>query len=306
VEAINMSHDRTTARPDPTPARVSFNARTRSRAGTHTRTRTRAPRRPPLTAIGAAALSALLAAGCAAATTETAHTELRYMVAGVRVDPPATGHNTVYVEFQDQTGQGGDFEDQIYQEILAGVQGRGYVTARDHAVADYVLWATLRIFSEAGTQEGDRALAGLGAIAGGVTGAETMGAAGGGKTTEWAGALSGAAVGGMAVAMLTKENAYQMVIDLQLAKKVEGGVQTDSSNGAKSQLRQATLAVGEAAGSSMGQAKSQHVVETKVHFEMEQRVLAVASGRRLTQDTARLALMPKLVSGLKSALPRVH
>ena len=56
----------------------------------------------------------------------------------------------------------------------------------------------------------------------------------------------------------------------------------------------------------MGQSKSQHVVQTKVHFEMEQRVLAVASGRRLTQETARAALVPKLISGLKSSMPRVH
>jgi hypothetical protein len=56
----------------------------------------------------------------------------------------------------------------------------------------------------------------------------------------------------------------------------------------------------------MGQSSSQHLTETKVHFEMEQRVLAVASGRRLTQDTARDALVPKIVSGLKSAVPRVN
>ena len=66
------------------------------------------------------------------------------------------------------------------------------------------------------------------------------------------------------------------------------------------------MAVGESGASSQGQTHSQQLVETKVHFEMEQRVLAIASGRRLTQEVARLALIPKLGSGLKSALPRVH
>jgi hypothetical protein len=247
-----------------------------------------------------------LATGCAAASAETAHTELRYMLAGVRVDPPATGHNSVYIEFQDQTGQGGDFEDTVYSEIVKGVQARGYVHAKDHSQADYVMWATLRIFTEAGTKEGDAALASLGAIAGGVAGAGATRAAGGGGVAQWAGAVAGAGAAGMAVAMLTKENSYQMVIDLQLARKVEGGVQTDTASGGESGVAQVTLARGEAGASRMGQSKSQHMVETKVHFEMEQRVLALASGRRLTQETAREALVPKLISGLKSALPRAN
>ncbi len=36
----------------------------------------------------------------------------------------------------------------------------------------------------------------------------------------------------------------------------------------------------------MGQSKSQRMTETKVHFEMEQRVLAIDSGGRLTQGVA--------------------
>jgi hypothetical protein len=252
-------------------------------------------------------LAALVASsGCAAATKETAKTELRYMIAGVRVDPPAPGHNSVYVEFQDQTAQGGDFEDFVYQQVIAGVQQRGYVVTKDHAKADMVLWATLRIFTEAGTPEGDRALAGLGAIAGGVAGMTAMRAAGGGGAAQWAGVVGGAGAGFALASIALKENAYQMVIDLQLARKVAGGVQTESGSGSQSGLQQATITAGEVGGSSMGQGKSQHMVETKVHFEMEQRVLAVASGRRLEQNVARDALVPKLISGLKSALPRAN
>jgi len=255
----------------------------------------------------AAAITAatpLMLSGCAAANAETAHTELRYMVAGVRVDPPSPGHNAVYVEFQDQTGQGGDFEDTIYREIIRGVQGRGYVHAKSHDQADFVLWATLRIFTEAGTAEGEKALAGLGAIAGGVTAAAAVGAAGGSRTTQWVAGGAGIAAGAAVVAALTREQAYQMVVDLQLARKVEGGVKTESQSGGQSGLQQATVTVGESGGSAMGQSRAQKVSQTKVHFEMEQRVLAVASGRRLTQDAARTALIPKLASGLKSALPR--
>jgi hypothetical protein len=255
---------------------------------------------------GALALAVAAAqTGCAAATPETTHTELRYMISGVRVDPPSPGQNKVYVEFQDQTGQGGDFEDTVYHEIIKGVEQRGYVYERDHAKADYVLWATLRIFTEAGTTEGDKALASLGAIAGGIAAGGAAHSSGAGPLGTWAASGTGAGLAGAAVMMMTKENSYQMVIDLQLAKKVAGGVKTEESSGGESGLRQATLAPGEAGASAQAQSHSQHVIETKVHFEMEQRVLAIASGRRLTQDTAREALIPKLISGLKSALPRV-
>ena len=257
------------------------------------------------------AMFAMLAAGqvsmgCAAATADTAHTELRYMIAGIRVDPPAAGHNTVYVEFQDQTGQGGDFEDTVYHEIVNGVSSRGYVAVKDHSKADYVMWATVRIFTEAGTEAGDKALAGLGAIAGGAAGAGVVMAAGGRGAAPIGGAVGGAGLAFAAITVLNKKNAYQMVIDLQLAKKVEGGVQTEHGNGSQSGLQQGTVTVGEAGGSSQQQSSSQHFTENKVHFEMEQRILAIADGTRLTMDTARAALIPKLISGLKSSLPRAN
>jgi len=257
------------------------------------------------------AMLAMLAAGqvfmgCAAATSDTAHTELRYMIAGIRVDPPAPNHNTVYVEFQDQTAQGGDFEDTVYHEIVNGVTNRGYIAVKDHSKADYVLWATVRIFTEAGTEAGDKALAGLGAIAGGAAAAGAVSAAGGRGATPFVAGVGAAGLAYAAVTVLNKKNAYQMVIDLQLARKVEGGVQTDNASSGQSGLQQGTATVGEAGGSNHQQSKAQHYVENKVHFEMEQRILAVADGTRLTMDVARAALVPKLISGLKSSLPRAN
>ena len=258
-----------------------------------------------LAVLSAMAAAPLLSSGCAAANAQTAHTELRYMVAGVRVDPPAPGRNAVYVEFQDQTGQGGDFEDHPSPDRgrRPGTRLRARQVARP---------GQLRVVGDAAdlhrsrTAEGERALAGLGAIAGGATSMAAAGAAGAARSTQWVAGLAGAGVAGVAVAALTRESSYQMVIDLQLARKVEGGVKTDSQGGSQSGLQQATATVGEAGGSAMGQSKSQRMTGTKVHFEMEQRVLAIASGRRLTQDVARTALIPKLVSGLKSALPRAN
>ena len=251
-------------------------------------------------------LASLATFGCAAATAETAHTELRYMIAGVRVNPPDPGHNSVYVEFQDQTAQGGDFEDRVYHAVIQGVQERGYVVTKDHSQANLVMWATVRIFTEAGTEAGDKALAGLGAIAGGAAAAGAVVAVGGRGATPVLAGVGAAGLAYAAVTVLNKKNAYQMVIDLQLAKKVDGGVQTDNASSGQSGLQQGTVAAGEAGGSSHQQSKSQHYVENKVHFEMEQRILAIADGTRLTMDVARAALVPKLISGLKSSLPRAN
>jgi hypothetical protein len=249
---------------------------------------------------------AITLVGCAPANVQTTQTELRYMIAGIRVDPPAPGQNSVFVEFQDQTAQGGEFEDFVYQNIISSVEARGYINTKDHSKADYVLWATLRIFTEAGTEAGDRALVGLGAIAGGVgTAGVAKGMGASNNAAVIAGVVGGAGTAAI-VSMMTKTNAYQMVIDLQLGKKVAGGVQTDTGNSAHSGLHQQTVAIGESGGSSMGQSKSQHMVENKVHFEMEQRIIALASGQRLAQDVARAALVPKLIDGLKSSLPRVR
>jgi hypothetical protein len=63
---------------------------------------------------------------------------------------------------------------------------------------------------------------------------------------------------------------------------------------------------GESGGSDMGQSKAQHMTEMKVHFELEQRLIATADGTRLTLDVARAALVPKLIDGLKSSLPRAN
>lgn len=267
--------------------------------------RTKGPLRGAIALLIAALAPA--ASGCASATASSAETDLRFMLAGVRVTPPEPGRNTVYVEFQDQTGQGGEFEDRAYGEIREGVKSKGYVPVKEHGKADYVLWATVRIFGTAGTKEGDAALANLGAIAGGAA-AQKANRDAPVTTPEWTAWSAGRGLGSWAVGKLTMENAYQMVIDLQLARRIPEGVRTDSSSSNGSDLRQATVSAGggDAGRSAQAQQQRQQITEQRVHFEMEQRVLATASGTRLKKSIALEALIPKVVGSIKSALPRTN
>lgn len=248
---------------------------------------------------------AIASSGCAA---NVASTELHPMIAGVRIDPPRPGENNVYLDFRDLTGD--DLEDEVFDAISDALEDRGWELANDFYSANYVLWADLRLFSEAGTEAGNQALAALGGVAAGAAiGHATYKATG----NWWAGAGAGAVGGGMtsiAIGMINKTTSYQMVVDLMLGRKIEGGIVTGQDSGMENEAASismsATSAGGEAGKSAIGSSKTQELEEVRVHFDLEQRLLATAKGRRMTKDMAKEALIPKLVSGIKSQMPRVR
>lgn len=110
-----------------------------------------------------ATLSLSTLSSCAA----TLDAKMQTLVPGQRLRPPGKDENRVYIEFQDQTGEGSDFENRVYEAICTKVEEKGYDIV-NHDEADYVLWTTLRLFDRVGKDEGDKVLAGLGGIAGGV------------------------------------------------------------------------------------------------------------------------------------------
>ena len=63
---------------------------------------------------------------------------------------------------------------------------------------------------------------------------------------------------------------------------------------------------GEGASSTVASSIQQDLRESRVHFDLEQRLLAVTEGRRMSKDMARNELIPLLVEGLNSQLPRVR
>lgn len=251
-------------------------------------------------------LAAALLSGCAA-TAQSAQddTKLSTLLPAKRVDPPAPGENSIWIEFQDQTGQGID----LYNTIVNGVTAKGYEPTNDFENADYVLWATLRIFDKADEDFNER-LAGLGAVAGGLATGTAVGSA----TNSWgygtaAGVGAGAASGGI-VAWATMKEQWAMVVDVQLGKKVSGGVVTNRTSGSDDESISNTNGAtpfGAEGGSSIDtETSSQTFTETRTRFELEQRILAYTEGTRMSRDVAYDAMAPRLENSLSSLLPRTR
>ncbi len=258
--------------------------------------------------VGLSVLPLCSLASCAA----TLESKMQTVGPTRRVDPPLPGRNQVYVDFQDQTGEGMDFEEGIYDAICDNVERKGYELAPSYHEADYVLWATLRFFDRTDTEEGNKALAGLGGIAGGAA----IGVAAYELTDNaWVGWLSG--VGGgwtvnYAIDKATQKQHWAMIVDIQLARRVDEEFKKTIRAEDQSRLVQATVAgvqsgVVTEADVGMGTqaiSESSEHVETEVFFELEQRVVAQATSRRKSKEEVAESLIERLSNGVASQLPR--
>lgn len=260
-----------------------------------------------ITRLGLAVLVAASASSCAA-TVDKDKTYLTAMQANVRVDPPSPGTNNVYFDVRDLTGEG--LSDQLFDQVEGALMDRGWQIANVYQEADYVLLADLRLFSEAGTEEGDRRLNDLGAVAAGA--AVGVGVA---KATDnwWIGGAAGAAAGvgtNILLEKMNRVNKYQMVLDVVLGRKVEGGVErsieSDTNSADSSSAGTSTVVGNEGASSNNAMKMEQDLLENRVHFDLSQRLLAMTQGRRMSKEMAKDELVPRLILGLKEQLPRVR
>lgn len=258
----------------------------------------------------ASILSALLIAplsSCAAML----ETEQRALVEGQRVLPPTGDKNRVYVEFSEQTGEGGDFEDRAYEALCAEVVERGYALA-SYDEADYVLWATLRCFERVGTEEGNKTLAALGGIAGGVA----VGVAVHEATENPSVSLTGGFVANWfftwLIEKLTQAEHWAMVLDVQLARRLDEEARSTIRIEDQHKIRNATVSSAaygivsstEAAAGGQSVTKTTEITLPTVFLELEQRVVAEAKARRKSKPEVADALLERLVSGLASQLPK--
>ena len=259
----------------------------------------------------AALILALLpgALGCAAPTAS-----MQPLMPSLRVDPPAPGRNHVWIEFQDHTAQPGGFEDQVFDKLHDAVRARGYETVNFPEEADYVLWATLRIFDRVENEtEFNETLAGLGGVAGAAAGASVAYALTDSPTAAWAGGVGGGTVLGLIVAKLTQVNTYLMVLDLQLSSRrdqkitYEQQLSSESSSSSSSGIAISSnggLASTESGSLTSSSSNKATAVRESFFAELEQRLVATAKGTRMNEGEAREMMLPKLVDGLKSQMPR--
>jgi hypothetical protein len=254
-----------------------------------------------------AALAVSTLWSCAA----TMETKMQTLVAGQRVDPPAKGRNKVYIDFGDHTGEGADFENHVYESICGKVVERGYDLV-NHDEADYVLWATLRFYDRVGTEEGNKALAGLGAVAGGVAVGTVTAEVTGNATAGWLAGLAGGAGTGMAIEYFTRKDHWAMAIDLQLGRRLDEAAKRTIRVEDQRRIQSASIAglqsgiVGSVEGGGSGQqtTASTEVTETTVFLELEQRVIAQATSSGKSKEDVANALIERISNGLASQLPR--
>lgn len=233
--------------------------------------------------VGVGLLAAsVVSSGCAA----TIETKMQTLVAGQRVDPPKKDRNKVYVDFGDHTGEGADFEDRVYESICDKVTERGYDLV-NHDEADYVLWATLRFYDRVGTEAGNKALAGLGGIAGGVAAGIVTAEVTNNATASWVAGMGGGAITAWAIEKATQKAHWAMAIDVQLGRRLDEAAKKMIKVEDQRRIQSATIGglqsgiVGTVEGGGSGQSvtSSTEVTETTVFLELEQRVIAQATSR---------------------------
>ncbi len=259
--------------------------------------------------------AAIFLGGCAASR-DNASTEVQWQGPIARLEPAKPGETAVWVDFQDITGGTTD----LRPEIEASVAAKGYVMASSYDKADFVLWTTLRFFEEMDEKNSEqrRAIMGSaivgGAIAGGVVGYNANSHSQWGATVG--GGLAGAAVGagiGYGINWAISDKGYQMILDVQLGRKVDGGVETTNTSnaGAGSVDVSATggatkngAVSGGAAVSEQKTGQEQKVTQSKVHFQTENRLIVTSQGRRLPKEEASASIIAKLKNAIAGTLPR--
>lgn len=259
----------------------------------------------------AALLAAVLSTSALASCAATLETKMQTLVAGQRVEPPKKERNRVYVDFGDHTGEGADFEERVYEAICDKVTGRGYDLV-NHDEADYVLWATLRFYDRVGTEEGNKALAGLGGIAGGVAAGIVTAEATGNATASWVAGIGGGAITAWAIDKATQKTHWAMAIDVQLGRRLDEAAkklikvedQRRIQSATISGLQSGIVASVEDGGSGQSVTASTEVTETTVFLELEQRVIAQATSRGKSKEEVAEALIERLSNGLAAQLPR--
>ena len=245
--------------------------------------------------------------------TSPAEVSLTPMLSATRLDRPAAGKNKVWVEYQDLSAQGAEFEEAILDGLKEEVGERGYANVNLPEEADWILWATTRIVDRVESEERfNQTLASLGAVTG-AFGGSIAGNAIGGWNGAWIGAAGGGGLMGWIMRKLTQENAYICVTDLQLGSRRAEEMQVSESSSTEGSMSSVTgagitqtggIATMESASTRTTSDASYESVRRTVFAEKEQRLLLTAKGTRMSLDQAKEMMIPKLIQGVGAQIPK--
>ena len=210
----------------------------------------------------------------------------------------------VYVRIRNTSGSDINFK----RSVNAAVLGAGYQVTRDINEAQFIINADLRKLEEVRVKSGGRGTlisAGVGAAAGAAVGHNV---GNGEHRTE--GAIIGAVLGalfGDTMANRNKMVTYQMIVDLRVGERIEGGVTTTrSSNDAKTNIGSSSVRVGptNVGGSSRQTATDKQAVKMRGDFYYQTNTLvAQATKLKLLLTEAAPVLSDKIGSAIGNVLP---
>ncbi|WP_115716906.1 complement resistance protein TraT [Gallaecimonas mangrovi] len=226
--------------------------------------------------------AALLLSGCTATHTAIAKRDLNVqtqMSDTIFLDPVAPAKRIVFVQIHNTSDQP---QIQLQQQIVRGIQARGYEVTDNPDKANFMLQANLLKVGEADMNElrGDLNN-GFGAgLIGGAVGASAFG---GGKGKIATG-LIGAAIGIAADAM-EKDVYYGMIVDVQVSERTQGDEVITEKN-------QSTLVQGTSASQQQSSTRQTH------WKRFQTRVVSIANQANLQASVALPAMEKGVVASL--------
>jgi hypothetical protein len=215
--------------------------------------------------------------------------------------PPGPERRTVYVTYRDMSGE----DIQLREHIREIVRNQGWIVTSDSDAADYHLRTTLRFFGENlagdGGHSASNALGGIyrhplhDPLATRVSGAERVQRDGFVRSIQQ---------------NFSRSVEWNMIVDVVLAQRFEGGVVTDVAGSRERQLNtgaQMNTGGGHNSGSQTDRNETrQSAQRVDDHMQFAGRLTAWAAQWSMDKDEARQILEPRLIRALSNAVPAVN
>lgn len=212
-----------------------------------------------------------------------------------------------FVRYIDGVGSGID----LLQHIRDAVVQRGYALTNSPSEADYQFIATLRHFDKAREfrgpgQLGYDSLVLLGPLTGGAIG-YAIGDSTDERIVGTAVGISAGVLAETAFRNFSKVNEWDLVIDIELGERIEGGF-TEHNQSENANASAATTAIGANSTAYTGSntssnQKSAAFDRRATHLRNQSRLLVAAYQMTMSREEARAEIMRRLPEAIRSAIP---
>lgn len=212
----------------------------------------------------------------------------------------STSDMTVYLRVKNSAGSA---VSGLYNRIAEQLRQAGYEVTRNIDEAQYSLLADTRYYGENRRKDGGGAIltgAGLGGITGAVIGHNV------GDGNRNVGAAAGAAMGAVVGNIMANRNKMveiDLVVDVRVGERIEGGVRTETTADTDAGVSHRDRSGSEIGSGSSATTQVQKLTRTDDFLYHNNRVVAHAKRMNLTPDQALPYLENRISSAVGSVLP---